>query len=203
MSGRPSRRRVSAARILRTVQPIEVPAELEREPIAIAGLDHRGNALSGAIFSPDGVYRYALHRHIGAGRGSFVVIGLNPSTADETKDDPTIRRCMSFAKREGKSRLVMLNLFAFRATDPGYMKLSLDPIGPENDAVIAHYATLPDVIIVAAWGVHGHFRNRATEVGRELPVLVCFGQTKDGHPRHPLYLRKDTPLVPLEGEVAS
>jgi len=88
--------------------------------------------VSGATFSTDRVYRYALWRVWDAALPSFVVIGLNPSTADETENDPTIRRCIGFAKREGCGGLVMLNLFAVRATDPRVMMAHPEPIGPDN-----------------------------------------------------------------------
>lgn len=156
----------------------------------------------GAEFSEDRKYRYKLTREWGGPGGNLVVIGLNPSTADETVDDPTIRRCISFAKREGMSGLVMVNLFAFRATDPGYMKLAACPVAEferehENDKHIC--LSLPNGKVVAAWGVRGGFRGRDVEVrnmianrGRKLYHL---GLTKGGYPKHPLYLRGDSPLM--------
>jgi hypothetical protein len=154
----------------------------------------------GAHFSPDRQYRYMLYRDWASWSNmrTLVVIGLNPSTADETEDDPTIRRCIAFAKREQCGRLVMLNLFALRATDPRVMKAHAEPIGPENDAVIRHWTRDEydwSNIVVAAWGVHGSHLNRAITARLLTPQLYCFGVTKDGHPRHPLYLRADTPLV--------
>lgn len=156
-----------------------------------------------ADFSDDRRYRYKLTREWDGNGGNLVVIGLNPSTADETVDDPTIRRCISFAKREGCGGLVMLNLFAWRATDPAFMKLVACPVAEferehENDKAIC--LSLPNATaIVAAWGTHGAFLNRGAEVrrmieGRNRP-LYHLGLTKGGHPKHPLYLRGDTPLV--------
>lgn len=193
---------VAGFRTMITPQPLEVGPEYQRENIDESFLDplsHRGNALYGAVFSADSVYRYALFRYIGAGKGDFVVIGLNPSTADETQDDPTIRRCKSFARREGCTRLVMLNLFAFRATKPAVMKAAADPIGPANDRVIKHFAARPGAIIVAAWGVYGAHDGRAGDVWlsiteNETAELKCLGVTKDGHAKHPLYLKSDAPL---------
>jgi hypothetical protein len=154
----------------------------------------------GASFSPDRQYRYALWREWSESNArNLVVIGLNPSTADEREDDPTIRRCVAFAKREDCGGLVMLNLFALRATDPRVMKAHPEPIGAENDDAIRHWtrpATGYSPLVVAAWGVHGSHLDRAMTVRLLTPRLRCFGVTKDGHPRHPLYLRADAPLVP-------
>jgi hypothetical protein len=150
--------------------------------------------MSGAVFSPDRVYRYTLTRTWDSGP-TVAFIGLNPSTADETVDDPTIRRCIGFAKRWGYGTLVMLNLFAFRATDPRVMRAAGDPIGPENNAYIqAVAAEAGDV--VAAWGVHGSYLGRDRAV-RDLLFWrpSALGLTKDGHPRHPLYVRADATLV--------
>lgn len=166
---------------------------------------------NGATFSNCKTYRYALWRKWVDSPlpRTFVVIGLNPSTADETQDDPTIRRCIGFAKREGCGKLVMLNLFALRATDPSVMLHHPDPVGAGNDAVIDVYATRAGAaapekrdIVVAAWGAHGSHLNRAMEVRAILAKhgvpLYCFGRTKAGAPKHPLYLKGDTPLVPYE-----
>lgn len=121
----------------------------------------------------------------------LVFIGLNPSTADENKDDPTIRRCIGFAKRFGFDGVVMLNLFAFRATLPEVMKAAPNPVGPHNDAVIKSYL---GNTFIAAWGVHGSFLGRDREVSAMIPELFCLGTTKEGHPRHPLYLKNDAEL---------
>src|SRR4051812_14625230 len=159
---------------------------------------------SGATFSPDRRHRYRLWRTWDtAQRKTMVVIGLNPSTADETKDDPTIRRCIAFAKREGCGSLVMLNLFAYRSTNPRELQTLYlqgdDPVGPSNDDVIVEACTLPDVLVVAAWGAHGRLRWRDERVlslltGRGVSPL-CFGLTNGGLPRHPLYLPKAVPLI--------
>jgi hypothetical protein len=157
---------------------------------------------SGALFSGDRVHRYVLWRKIGDGDRPFIVIGLNPSTADETKDDPTIRRCMQFGRREGCGRFIMLNLFAYRATDPDDMKSVHDPVGPCNDtAIIAHctptYVYKP--LVMAAWGVHGGYRMRhSVMVARLLDEQIAvhvLGFTTEGYPKHPLYVRADTPLM--------
>lgn len=152
-----------------------------------------------AMVSPCGRYRYALNRvwdDAFTRKTPFVVIGLNPSTADATTDDPTIRRCVSFAKREDCGRLVMLNLFAWRATNPAELARAEDPVGPENDSFL-DAELLDKAVVVAAWGAHPFAVKRAAEVADRFPDLLCFGTTKAGHPKHPLYLRADTPLVPL------
>lgn len=154
-------------------------------------------------FSLDRVYRYTLWRcwgDVDAGAPYMAVIGLNPSTADEQNDDPTIRRCISFAKREGMGALCMLNLFAFRATDPKVMKAAETPIGELNNAFI--YARCKTAkIVLAAWGTHGIFQNRASSVmeilAREDTKISCLGRTAEGYPRHPLYVRADKPFEPF------
>lgn len=146
-----------------------------------------------AKFSPCRTWRYALYRgwdYFNILRGNVAFIGLNPSTADETKDDPTVRRCVNYAKVWGYGGMLMLNIFAFRATDPKEMKASLDPIGPENEKFLRLYHELA-ALTVACWGTHGAYLSRGAEVVNMLDHLACFGITKAGHPKHPLYLRAD------------
>jgi hypothetical protein len=154
-----------------------------------------------AEFSDDRRFRYVLRRRWAPGP-AFVVIGLNPSTADETNDDPTIRRCIGFARREGCGAYVMLNLFAARSPDPAILRVPnpWDVIGPGNDAAIDREARKAGRV-VAAWG-NTDARLHAKRIDRVLALLIladvrvmCLGVTKDGHPRHPLYLRADAPLV--------
>lgn len=148
-------------------------------------------------WSPCERYRYTLWRTWAADpRRIFMVIGLNPSTATETVNDPTIRRCIGFAQREKCDALLMTNAFAFRATLPEDMKSAGDPVGPENDEWLVRCASLATVV-VAAWGVHGPHLGRDRAVKELIPNLLCFGTTADGHPKHPLYLPRDTPLTPL------
>lgn len=147
------------------------------------------------IFSPCRTYRYTLWREWIGGKGYAMFVGLNPSTADERQDDPTIRRCIAYAKAWGYSALCMTNLFAFRATEPKDMKAVADPVGPENDAHLLAMAGGAGVI-VAAWGTHGTHRGRDAAVRKLLPALYCLALTKDGHPAHPLYLKKTlTPVL--------
>lgn len=148
---------------------------------------------NGANFSPDRVYRYDLWRTWFGGEGYAMFVGLNPSTADETRDDPSIRRCIGFAKAWGHAGLCMTNLFAYRATFPEIMKAFDAPVGPENDAILQERAEGASVV-VAAWGVHGTHQHRDRWVRGMLPRLHYLRLTKDGHPGHPLYLPKT--LVP-------
>lgn len=130
-------------------------------------------------------------------------IMLNPSTADETQNDPTIRRCIGFAEDWGCRGLFIFNMFAVRATDPREMDKHPDPVGPINDKAIYAGLRLTNGPVVVAWGADKMVsaeRERAIyDVIRTAgDVPQCLGTTKDGHPRHPLYLRKDTPLEPWE-----
>ena len=144
---------------------------------------------NGALLSPCRTYRYDLWRTWLGGEGYAMFVGLNPSTADETQDDPTIRRCIAFAKAWGYAGLCMTNLFAFRATDPRDMIVANDPIGPQNDEILRAHANGSGVV-VAAWGVHGTLLQRDKAVRTMLPKLHYLRLTKDGHPGHPLYLPK-------------
>ncbi len=142
------------------------------------------------IFSPDRLHRYTLWREWDMFDPSYVMfIGLNPSTADETNDDPTIRRCINYARGWGYGAICMTNLFAFRATDPCVMKTAIDPVGPENDAWLIRCAK-EAALIVAAWGMHGRYLARDEYVLKIIDNVMCLGQTKEGYPRHPLYLLK-------------
>jgi hypothetical protein len=151
-----------------------------------------------AVLSPDERYRYLLTRECAAGPG-LTFIMLNPSTADDQVDDPTIRRCIRFAGREGAGRLVVVNLFALRATDPRELARHPDPAGPRNDEFILMHCR-PGSRVVAAWGAHPFAAERARAVTAAVvgngASLHCLGVTKDGHPRHPLYVRGDAPLLP-------
>lgn len=142
-------------------------------------------------------YRYTLERVLNPlhPEPTVLFVMLNPSTADEREDDPTIRRCIGFARSWGAGRLRVVNLFAARATDPREMKAMDDPVGPGNDQWIAHEIANAETV-VAAWGTHGAYRDRAADVMAMLPGVdwQCLGTTKDGHPRHPLYVAANTPL---------
>jgi len=131
-------------------------------------------------------YRYALWRTWDDSKPYVMFIGLNPSTADETEDDPTIRRCINFSKDWGFGGLCMVNLFAFRATSPNDMMSSNDPVGSENDKWIEKLSINAGVII-AAWGNHGAFLGRSKTVVGMLPSIKCLKINKSGEPAHPLY----------------
>lgn len=146
-----------------------------------------------AYLSEDRVYRYSLTRDVAplTGEGTVTFIGLNPSTADETQDDPTIRRCIDFARRWGFARLKMLNLYAYRATDPNDLfAFAGDIVGPENDCTIAKVVGGSD-LVVCAWGSHAH-DSRSGQVLRLVAAPHALGLNDNGSPRHPLYLRSDT-----------
>jgi hypothetical protein len=125
---------------------------------------------------------------------------LNPSTADAAVEDATIRRCIEFARRERAGGIVVVNLYAFRTTDPRHLNSWPDPDGPENICHLDQIA-VTNSPVVCAWGVWGG--NRGAFVARHMlrqgAHLVCLGVTKGGHPRHPLYVRADQPLIPYPG----
>lgn len=145
------------------------------------------------VFSPCQRYRYIWQTKWDT-RPPCVFIGLNPSTADLEKSDPTVRRCMNYAERWGYGALVMLNLFAFRATDPKDMKQEADPVGPLNGQTIRDtcgWATIMGGLVVAAWGVHGVHNGQAKRVRSMLGNIPLYylKMTKAGEPGHPLYLK--------------
>lgn len=115
---------------------------------------------------------------------------LNPSTADADQLDPTLRRCVTFAKREGFGGMVILNLYAFRTEHPKVMLAASEPVGPDNDRILASATGT----IVAGWGANAA-PARVAEALALLPRLHVLGTTKDGHSRHPLYVRADAPMV--------
>lgn len=150
------------------------------------------------VFSLDRKYRYTLWREWGYGpKGLYAMfIGLNPSTADETHDDPTVRRCIRFAKDWGYGAMVMTNIFAYRATHPEDVRVQKDPVGMDNDKWLVKCASEAS-IKVACWGTHGRHLDRGTEVRRLIAPLSCLGLTKGGSPRHPLYILASTKPVPF------
>jgi hypothetical protein len=157
---------------------------------------------NGAVFDAARHYRYALWRVWGPPDAPLLhVIGLNPSTANEQDDDPTIRRCRGFARDLGCGGLLMTNLFALRTTDPSILRSHGNPVGDENTQWILKCARLAAPgRTVCAWGVHvpRYWRNRPERLTQELRIaqipLWCWGRTKAGQPRHPLYLPADTAL---------
>jgi hypothetical protein len=158
-------------------------------------------------FSPCRKYRYTLWRewdptysdwllaqNDNAGK-YLMVIGLNPSTADETKDDPTIRKCIGFAKRWGFGALCMTNLFAWRDTKPTNMKAAMFPVGGDNDMWLRDCAAGAGLIL-AAWGNHGSFLDRGKTVSNDMrkagQEIHALKRNNDGSPMHPLYVPYET-----------
>ena len=137
----------------------------------------------------DGAYRYSLWRRVGPSPGRVLFVMLNPSTADAIADDPTIRRCSGFARAWGYGELEVCNLFAYRTPYPRELLGVEDPVGPSNDRFLSRAAARADRVL-AAWGVVGMRSVRAAAVLenlRKVP-LSCLGRTRDGAPRHPLYV---------------
>lgn len=151
----------------------------------------KGDAPSTAVYSECERYRYSLTRcwDVDAERVLFVM--LNPSTATEVQNDPTVERCERRARHLGFGAFRVTNIFAWRATDPRDMRAAVDPVGPQNDQVLREGAAWADRII-AAWGTHGAHRGRGAEVAQLLATLETplfhLGLSKAGHPKHPLYL---------------
>ncbi len=142
-------------------------------------------------------YRYALWRTWDDTRGRVMFVGLNPSTADETHDDPTLRRCMNYARDWGYGGVCMANLFAYRATDPGELRRVRDPVGPRNNRWLRQLAD-EAALVVAAWGNDGAYLDRSSKVRELLPGLHCLNLNRSGEPAHPLYQRADRRPLPLE-----
>ena len=125
----------------------------------------------------------------------FLVIGMNPSTADEKEDNPTINKCISYAKSWGYGKVLMVNLFTFRSTDPSILNYVSNPIGSDNDFYLQKSASEADLVI-ACWGNPGRLLNRDKEVISLISDLYCLKQNKNGTPHHPLYLPKETKPSP-------
>lgn len=155
-----------------------------------------------AIFSrdTDRTYRYALRRIWDESLPKVMFVGLNPSDADESKDDPTVRRCIKFVKDwEKYGGLLIGNLFAFRSPNPQVMRNASDPIGKDNNLWLNSLAKEASLVI-AAWGDGGAFRNRGNEVRTLIVDLHYLKLNKSGEPSHPLYLLSDLKPKPLISE---
>lgn len=155
---------------------------------------------SGATISECGLYRYRLWRSWGPGDRVLFVM-LNPSTADATADDPTIRKCVAFAKMWGFGGMDVANIFALRSTDPKALYSAPDPVGPLNDTALRILARICPRI-VCAWGNHGALHGRGRKVAAMLAeegaTPLCFRLTKPGQPEHPLYQPYSRKPVPYE-----
>lgn len=146
-----------------------------------------------ATFDSAKIYRYSLWRRWNNEAPKITFVLLNPSQADAERDDPTLRRCIGFAKDWGYGSLEVVNLFAFRSPTPQTLRSATDPIGPECDRYLLAAATTAQQIIVA-WGNWGqlHQRDRtALQLLAPYSPLYCLGLNRTGHPRHPLYSQKD------------
>lgn len=158
-------------------------------------VDKLGTPESWATFSPCRQYRYALGRRWGDG-DLIVWCMLNPSTADHGVLDPTLRRCRGFSIRWGYGGMIVVNAYAFRATDPPDLWSGApDPVGPANDEQIRTWTA--DLPVVVGWGVHCT-GERASAVLRSMgraTRIDCLGKNGNGSPRHPLYLRNDLERV--------
>lgn len=154
--------------------------------------------LKTAVISDCGAFRYLLERRWGEGP-PLVFVMLNPSTADADNDDATIRKCIGFAKRYGRGAIVVVNLFAFRATDPKDLKAAGFPVGDENDDYIHAAAMLGADEVVCAWGANANRTPRPAAVHKLLKAhgiaLKCLGTTQEGFPLHPCMLSYDRPLL--------
>ncbi|EKC6206086.1 TPA: DUF1643 domain-containing protein [Escherichia coli] len=150
-----------------------------------------------AIFSVCGKYRYAISRTWDAAKPYALFIGLNPSYADAELDDPTLKRCISFAQSWGFGGVRIANLFAYVCTDRFEMMRFPEPVGADNDKYLAELIAGAG-IVVAAWGNEGRHLKRSAVVRAFLPVdTKCFKINATGEPMHPLYVHGDTKLIPF------
>lgn len=144
-------------------------------------------------------YRYMLLRRWGIKDGLVVWIMLNPSTADANVDDPTIRRCMKFTERFGYEEMAVVNLYAFRTPNPRKLRDQADPVGPRNYQWVRD-ACEDGALLIAAWGALKEPPDYMKPIFEMLDqrghTLKCLGTTKNGSPRHPLYLKGDARLIP-------
>jgi len=159
--------------------------------------------ISGAIISHNKIYRYQLFRIWNTYRSKVLFIMLNPSTADENSDDPTIRRCIGFAKDWGYGGIYVCNLYALRSTDPKGLKVKeaniIDIRGPENTKHILETVKICTETVFA-WGASDpnlkyHRRAYVNKLISLIPNPKCLGKTKTGEPKHPLYLKKDSQRI--------
>jgi len=171
--------------------------ELQRKQSNVAGIEY------GAVFDASGLYRYSLWRAWYADHARVGFIMLNPSTADEQRDDPTIRRCIEFARAWQFGSVEAVNLFAYMATDMKELLKVDDPVGEENDCFIEEAIERCSTVVVG-WGTKGTLLGRDRQVLQLLTGkqdVYCLGVTKDGHPRHPLYVKGDTRLARFHSTV--
>jgi hypothetical protein len=151
-----------------------------------------------AVISECGQYRYLLRRTWDHDKPRALFVMLNPSTADADIDDPTIRSCIRLCKSLDYGSFEVVNLFAWRATDPKELSFVSEPIGEKTDPIMEAAVNRCDMII-CGWGKNEFAKERARMVATSLrsfrPALFCFGKNKDGSPKHPLYIKSGTPLL--------
>jgi hypothetical protein len=153
--------------------------------------------ISSAILSPDHLYRYELIRVWDESLPRINWVMLNPSTADASKDDATIRRVINFSRAWGAGQIRVYNLFAFRATQPSELKKAPDPIGPDNDYYLSGIPQHSGSRVIFAWGSHGgHFPERVLQIQKRFDCsqVKVMGWTANDQPLHPLRLAKTTTL---------
>ena len=149
----------------------------------------------GAKFSKCRKYRYTLWRTWDHLKPKVMFLGLNPSTADEINNDPTVTRCINYSKSWGYGGMYMMNIFAFRTTYPIELKKTKDPVGKKNDYWIMKIYNDVDKCI-GAWGNDGEFENRSEDIFSLIPKLYCLKINNSGQPAHPLYLKSNlTPFL--------
>lgn len=164
-----------------------------------------GHTAYGATFSECRRWRYTLWRRWSAfseDESLAVWLCLNPSTASEHKNDPTVTRCIEFSKSWGYTGMVMLNLFGYRATDPKEMKRYQEPVGDQNDAAIIEVSQYAKALI-CGWGNHGSHQDRDLRVLSKLRRAkvkpMCLVVTGKGQPQHPLYVKASKQPIPFSG----
>mgnify|MGYP001187935155 FL=1 len=143
---------------------------------------------TGATFSKCNRYRYVLWRKWNSSDPQVMFIGLNPSTADHIHNDPTISRCINYAKSWGYGGIYMVNIFSYKTTYPDRLKSAIDPIGKNTNDWIKKIYDITHMCI-AAWGNNGQLLNRSDKIRAMLPKMHCLKITKSGEPSHPLYLK--------------
>jgi hypothetical protein len=168
-----------------------------RPQLALVGGVDEPEIRRDAVLSPDGLYRYLLTREWDAKGRRVLFCMLNPSTADASKDDPTLVKCIGFARRWGFGSLAVVNLFAWRETDSTKLAGVRGLVGPANDAAIERAASSADRV-VCAWGTKGTMRGRDRVVYELLASRAphALRLTQEGAPEHPLYIPYDTKPTP-------
>ena len=150
-----------------------------------------------AVISECGRYRYLLRRTWDHTKPRALLVMLNPSTADAKQDDATIRSCVRLLSGHGYGSMEVVNVYAYRATDPGELEKQDDPFGPRNESTVQAAVHRCDVVI-CAWGAYPPARQHASTIINAVrahrPATYCFGRTKSGAPKHPLYIKSGTPL---------